>query len=206
MPWCLAVMRCKHFAWHSRWVRQVRWFTQPGKGLGRKRLLVKVSERIERYFPKSWKGLSSGPGSIVTHKNWQGLRLICSTNSSNLRSFWRQISSWVQRFRTGHLLDRWAGGHLGTTGSLSKDHQAAGLTISSSCGTFWLSSLVQFHFSLVFMFVLWFMFFSNWIEIHHDMSWHINARHGSLLFLFCYHLYHAEMVARSVRLCQTKIL
>ena len=26
-----------------RWVRQVRWFTQPGKGLGRKRLLVTCS-------------------------------------------------------------------------------------------------------------------------------------------------------------------
>lgn len=37
-PHLLSVFRA-----HDSWVRQVRWFTQPGKGLGRKRLLVTCS-------------------------------------------------------------------------------------------------------------------------------------------------------------------
>eukprot|EP00435_Cladocopium_sp_Y103_P015530 s3614_g3.t2 len=37
-PSLLSVFRA-----HDSWVRQVRWFTQPGKGLGRKRLLVTCS-------------------------------------------------------------------------------------------------------------------------------------------------------------------
>lgn len=38
LPSLLSVFRA-----HDSWVRQVRWFTQPGKGLGRKRLLVTCS-------------------------------------------------------------------------------------------------------------------------------------------------------------------
>jgi len=52
-----------------------------------------------------------------------------------LVDLFNEFKQLIPPFRTGHLLDRWAGGHLGTTGSLSKDHQAAGLTISSSWGT-----------------------------------------------------------------------
>lgn len=107
MPWCLAVMRCKHFAWHSRWVRQVRWFTQPGKGLGRKRLLVKVSERIERYSQLEW---SRQELKVA----W--FDLICSMNSSNLSHLSQvtcstdgQVAIWAPpgRFRKITKLQAW---------------------------------------------------------------------------------------------------
>ena len=88
MPWCLAVMRCKHFAWHSRWVRQVRWFTQPGKGLGRKRLLVIVSERIERYSQKlEWSRQELKVGWFV-----QWIQATCPTFPH--RSPARQMGRW----------------------------------------------------------------------------------------------------------------
>ena len=105
-------------------------------------------------------------------------RLICSMNSNTLWSFWYQISSCVRRFRTGHLLNRWAGGHLGTTGTLSKNHQAAGLTILLNW-TLWLANLVQFHLLLVFIFVLYLCisFFEavkpSVIHFDWNTSWHI---------------------------------